>query len=595
MIWTLKPLAILCTILVGESIFASDKITKSICHVITPTSSGSGVIVSKTAALITNAHIVKTKGKIAKWIDLKCGDGSRYRGKRIEFLGSMKNLDLAIVRLALNRPLEHWIPLYRGGLTIGQPITIQGFPTDSNGGYLHLAKTAGRIEKILPQKKLFKSSASIAPGSSGSPVLTTSGELAGIVTSGRRDDRELYGASFGHTSEAIKMALAARDQKSFIALKNSSPGEIISENDNGGGFFDPTPENSIPEQLGVQAHLLKTWEKFDQLDTRMKIIVITFLVLIVFVFGILLTYIWHGLKWVYNRIYFGKYLHNCKSYSEERLQSLLSNAYKNGQNLKYSSYKNDGPLENTINNIREYLKNKTENIVKLENKENDILEDLAIKEKKDVKIIKKSFETFFNRNAWITDMLAYLFIATEFFSTFLFVKIKLQETQGIFEQWLYSFVVALILCLAILITKKIQHRFARGVEWLYWLLFIPSIITFVYLIATTRSGQNDSDLFQNIWFIVSTMTMAGVGALLMDYIKGHPKDNDKYSASSEIRTNREKEEVMYNRGNQLLNDTITKSRDAKDDWTKHQEQGAKSLWSRLKNSPQDIDDYLSRL
>jgi len=144
-------------------------------------SSGSGVIISPEGHVLTNWHVVEK----AQRVRCLLSDG---RHTPAEILGSDKDTDLAVLRLAFDEPQE--LPHAALGdstqLREGDFVMAMGAPwgLDRSVSIGIVSSTARYLEAVSEYSLWIQTDAAINPGNSGGPLVNTAGEVIGINTRG---------------------------------------------------------------------------------------------------------------------------------------------------------------------------------------------------------------------------------------------------------------------------------------------------------------------------------------------------------------------------------------------------------------------------
>ena len=133
---------------------------------------GTGFNLSPSGVIITNRHVVED----ASSVQVGFGNDIRFFSKNIEFI---EGYDLAVIRLQ-GQDLPYLPMIADQMVEKGQTVTIIGNPM----GFQRVS-TRGQVESIFKtandDMQVFSINTTIAPGSSGSPVLDEKGSLVGIV------------------------------------------------------------------------------------------------------------------------------------------------------------------------------------------------------------------------------------------------------------------------------------------------------------------------------------------------------------------------------------------------------------------------------
>ncbi len=138
------------------------------------TSIGSGFFIDKRGHLITNYHVLD-KSYAA---DIRTLDGETYPIKLV--VAESKSVDLVKVLVDIPRDKIRWIKVSKKMPAIAEKILVVGSPM----GLEHTVSEGivSSIRKIPSVGNFFQMSAPISPGSSGSPVVNTKGQVIGVAT-----------------------------------------------------------------------------------------------------------------------------------------------------------------------------------------------------------------------------------------------------------------------------------------------------------------------------------------------------------------------------------------------------------------------------
>ena len=135
---------------------------------------GTGFFVNKQGDLITNFHVLAGKYQA----DVRTYAGKSYRVKAV--LAENKEADLLKLRVDIPPEEVSWISIGDRLPEIAERVVVVGSPmgleqTVSEG-------IVSSVRELPPVGTVFQMSAPISPGSSGSPVVNTKGEVVGIAT-----------------------------------------------------------------------------------------------------------------------------------------------------------------------------------------------------------------------------------------------------------------------------------------------------------------------------------------------------------------------------------------------------------------------------
>ena len=164
--------------------------------------SASGTLIAE-GIVLTNAHAIDGCGSIS------VGEQS----SSATVLEIDRDLDLALLRVPEvgGKPVAVTPkPL----VTLGEPITVAGYPLSNMLGALNITNGTVSSEKGAGEAGLFQISAPVQPGSSGGPVLNESGDLIGIIVS-RLNDQVVYAQS-GAIPQNVNFAISPAVVKSFL-------------------------------------------------------------------------------------------------------------------------------------------------------------------------------------------------------------------------------------------------------------------------------------------------------------------------------------------------------------------------------------------
>lgn len=130
------------------------------------TSSGSGCIISSKGLILTSSHVILGSQNIT----VTTSDGGKYKAQVLD-----KENDLTILKIHPTKPLKTITLGNSENVRVGQKVLAIGNPFGFNG-----TLTLGIVSRIDKVRNKIQTDAAINPGSSGGPLLNTSGEVIGI-------------------------------------------------------------------------------------------------------------------------------------------------------------------------------------------------------------------------------------------------------------------------------------------------------------------------------------------------------------------------------------------------------------------------------
>lgn len=132
---------------------------------------GSGFFVREDGLILTNAHVVRSD----ETVDVVMRDGRRVRGKVVE--RALEKIDLALVKI--DERAESLLPL-AGHAAPGAWVAAVGYGNSGEWDF-----QAGRITRVFPKgtlRPVIQSAIYLTEGSSGTPLVDSSGNVLGVVT-----------------------------------------------------------------------------------------------------------------------------------------------------------------------------------------------------------------------------------------------------------------------------------------------------------------------------------------------------------------------------------------------------------------------------
>lgn len=132
-------------------------------------SSGSGCIINRNGLIITSSHVIDNSNEIKVTI----ANGEEYDA----LIMDKRDLhqDLALIKIAPRQPLKTISLGDSSNIKVGQKVLAIGNPFGFNG-----TLTQGIVSRIDYKKNKIQTDAAINPGSSGGPLINTTGEVIGI-------------------------------------------------------------------------------------------------------------------------------------------------------------------------------------------------------------------------------------------------------------------------------------------------------------------------------------------------------------------------------------------------------------------------------
>ncbi|MDJ0976808.1 MAG: tetratricopeptide repeat-containing serine protease family protein [Planctomycetota bacterium] len=145
---------------------------------------GTGFLVSQDE-VVTNLHVIEGATAAA----VRFADGHDRVVESV--IGEDMDADLVLLRLRPGAEENTALVLHEGDTPVGMPIRIVGSP-DGVAQTRITGRVASRVLTFDVLDEAVMLSATVAPGMSGSPVLTDSGAVAGIVSRGTNVEGQSY-------------------------------------------------------------------------------------------------------------------------------------------------------------------------------------------------------------------------------------------------------------------------------------------------------------------------------------------------------------------------------------------------------------------
>lgn len=163
------------------------------------TSSGTGCIIDSRGTILTSSHVIADSNDIKVTI----ANGEEYRAQIIKKAGV--NNDLALLKINTGKPLKTITIGDSKNIRVGQKVLAIGNPFGFKG-----TLTQGIVSRIDYKRNKIQTDAAINPGSSGGPLLNTSGEVIGI-------NQAIYNPDNNTSNIGIGFAIPINTVKSILA------------------------------------------------------------------------------------------------------------------------------------------------------------------------------------------------------------------------------------------------------------------------------------------------------------------------------------------------------------------------------------------
>ena len=184
------------------------QIYKSVVTVRTPSTLGSGFVYNNTNLILTNWHVIRGETDI----EVEFYDGTR---KKATVVGTDPYSDIAVIMVANTPPGIRPLELGNSSnIYIGQPVVAVGNPlalkASLSAGYISQINRIVEISDVPIVVPVIQLDISIAPGSSGGPLLDLSGKVIGITHAGT-----LFGFNFAIPSNIIRRVASSLIQLGY--------------------------------------------------------------------------------------------------------------------------------------------------------------------------------------------------------------------------------------------------------------------------------------------------------------------------------------------------------------------------------------------
>lgn len=161
-------------------------------------SSGTGCIIDPRGYILTSSHVIED----SKDIEITLFNGKKMKASLVAIMG--ENNDLAILKINTTIPLSMIALGDSTKIKVGQKVLALGNPF----GFSRTL-TTGIISRIDYDRNKIQTDAAINPGSSGGPLLNTSGEVIGI-------NQSIYNPDNNRSNIGIGFAVPVNAAKRFI-------------------------------------------------------------------------------------------------------------------------------------------------------------------------------------------------------------------------------------------------------------------------------------------------------------------------------------------------------------------------------------------
>jgi S1-C subfamily serine protease len=189
----------------------------SVVLILTPTSDGSGSLISNDGFILTNWHVVREQSEVS--VFLKPVASGQPAAVRAEVVKTSEELDLAVIKLA--QPAEGRSPIPLGHLSsieVGSDVIVIGHPRR-----LYWTLTTGIVSQIRQKYQwrgfradVIQTQAPMNPGNSGGPLLNEDGQLIGVVSF------KAHNRDSSMPNEGLGFAVSVDEVRKFLAAPAST-------------------------------------------------------------------------------------------------------------------------------------------------------------------------------------------------------------------------------------------------------------------------------------------------------------------------------------------------------------------------------------
>jgi len=169
-------------------------------------SSGTGCIIDPRGLILTSSHVIEGFNDIK----ITLPNGKIYAGKMVA--DNIDNSDFALIKISCPSLLQTITFGDSSNIKVGQRVLAIGNPFGFNR-----TLTTGIVSRVDKKRNKIQTDAAINPGSSGGPLLNTSGEVIGI-------NQSIYNPDNNKSNIGIGFAVPINVAKNFIEeVKKDNP------------------------------------------------------------------------------------------------------------------------------------------------------------------------------------------------------------------------------------------------------------------------------------------------------------------------------------------------------------------------------------
>jgi len=167
--------------------------------------SGTGFFVSSDGHVLTNAHVVEGCRSI------------RIAGKSARAIEVSDDFDLALLETDAGR-VQEFAVFSPGPANLNSDVTVVGYPYAGFLGGLNVTRgSVSSLTGLRGERKQFQITAPVQPGNSGGPVISSDGEVVGVVVS------RLGGSALDDIPQNVNFAIRGEIAKLFLSQSGVKP------------------------------------------------------------------------------------------------------------------------------------------------------------------------------------------------------------------------------------------------------------------------------------------------------------------------------------------------------------------------------------